>query len=260
MKNLEVLKGMKLDVAGCIYSTYDYERFGFIDDNRELNPSNLSKLRKSFDDIVLFTPIKVDRYLNVLDGQHRFTVRKENGLPIIFFISDETAENLDKEQISTSWKNTDYLNKWVKRGIEDYIWLESFINKHQITINIAQKILLISKGYSQNRMRYELNHGEIVINSAEREKMESTMNDINDFAFFEDHKSYKFLSAFIELYSFEKYNHDIMKQKLKTRKTALKKQLTKEDYLTVLTAEIYSFKSSNNRIFYNQQQKSFYSI
>jgi hypothetical protein len=78
-------------IATQIYKTKDYDKF-VIDENlnRNVNIPNVKKIKNSIKDYgdhgVVF-PIVVDDKMRIIDGQHRFTARKELGLTI-YYIQD----------------------------------------------------------------------------------------------------------------------------------------------------------------------------
>jgi hypothetical protein len=78
-------------VSGEILSTRNYEQFIINPEyNRDLSFSHIKKIKKSiqqFGDMGSCFPIVVDETGLVIDGQHRFTARKELKLPIYFIQS-----------------------------------------------------------------------------------------------------------------------------------------------------------------------------
>ena len=97
-----------------IYKTKDYDQF-IVDNsyNRELSESNLKRIKNSIRDVgdkgECF-PIVVDENNVIIDGQHRFTVRKQLGLPIYFITSlelDSAKLGLLNEAVSR-WSSEDY--------------------------------------------------------------------------------------------------------------------------------------------------------
>ena len=69
-------------IIGHIYETIDYHLFKFIPSNRPINSAHLQRLRRSFAKLFLFIPIFVTVDFYIVDGQHRFMVCKELGIPI----------------------------------------------------------------------------------------------------------------------------------------------------------------------------------
>ena len=97
-----------------IYKTKDYDQFKLDNGyNRELVAYNIKKLIesiKTIGDKGECFPIVVDENGLIIDGQHRFTVRKQLGLPIYYIISlelDSAKLGLLNEAVS-KWKSNDF--------------------------------------------------------------------------------------------------------------------------------------------------------
>lgn len=243
-----------------IFETYDYDIFHFIDENREIDIANKAKIKKSFKRKALLVPIWVNSEYGIVDGQHRYEIRKELGLPIIFYIDDDYEdEDLANAQISSSWKNKDYLNKGVKQKNENYLWYSNFCKKHGMVLGNAEKILIACSNESQDKIRNDLKNGSLVITKEVRESMDEVVEALEDFSFFSCYKSSSFISAFVKLYFYDKYNHMTMKSKLRSRGNSIKKMSSWKDYLDLLTEQVYNFKTVN-KIYYNVSEKTFYTL
>ena len=59
-----------------IYITKDYEKFSFIDGNRNVRPNHVEKLCNSFREVQLGVPLVVDKDYRIYDGQNRFMALK----------------------------------------------------------------------------------------------------------------------------------------------------------------------------------------
>ena len=57
--------------------TNEYNQFRFVKGNRPLNDLHLSRLRRSMKENFLPIPIIVNERMEIVDGQHRFTICKE---------------------------------------------------------------------------------------------------------------------------------------------------------------------------------------
>lgn len=113
-------------VATSVYKTKDYDKFIINENkNRDVNVSNVKKIKNSIkihgDHGVVF-PIVVDDKMNIIDGQHRFTARKELGLTI-YYIQD-----LDLD-ISKLGGINDSIKKWIPKDYEKVNSDKSFYKK-----------------------------------------------------------------------------------------------------------------------------------
>ena len=81
---------------------------------------------------------------------------------------------------------------------------------------------------------------------------------LEDFNFFKFYKTTHFITAFTRLYFKAEYEHDKMKSKLITHRTALEKRSTSDEYLVLLCNRIYSFGVTKNPIYYSSESKKFH--
>lgn len=250
----------EIKVWGQIYETKDYSMFKNIKGNRVLNKSNYAKLIKSFKKQQLIIPILVNNNFEIIDGQHRRAVCEELGLPIYYYIEGSYGrEQLAMAQVSADWSNKDYLNAYLSEDNENYLWFNDIIESSGLRINDLQKIICNIDNLGKHNFTYKFNNGEMVVSKETRLKVSEFIDCLEDFSCFKEYKSGSFVSAFIKLYFYEKYEHDHMRAKLKTRQSVLVKQVGLDAYLNLITEQIYSFKS-NKRIFYNTIKKEFYSV
>jgi len=89
-----------------IYSSLDYDSFGFLHFNRDINSSTVKRLIKLTKEKnrMMYYPIIVDQSLKIVDGQHRFEVCKMLGLPIYYMIMEVAANWQDVYSMNTTGK------------------------------------------------------------------------------------------------------------------------------------------------------------
>jgi hypothetical protein len=102
-------------IATQIYKTKDYDKF-VIDANlnRDVNIANVRKIKnsiKNYGDHGVVFPIAVDDKMRIIDGQHRFTARKELGLTIYYL------QDLDID-INKLGGINDAVKKWIANDYE----------------------------------------------------------------------------------------------------------------------------------------------
>lgn len=103
----------------------DYDKFEFIASNRVTDRGHIESLRSSFEEIGNLTqsqPILVNEFYQIIDGQHRFTVAKEMGLPIFYVkhpglrIHDARKMNM----LQRNWNFDDWAHSYAETGDENY--------------------------------------------------------------------------------------------------------------------------------------------
>lgn len=126
-----------------IHTTTDYGLFKSIEGNRNLNLLHLNRLRKSMQERPLFTIITVNENHEIIDGQHRFEVSKELGLPIYYVIC--AGYGLNEVHIlnanSKTWNADDYLDGYCRLGNKNYIQYAEFKKQYDFGHNDCMRIL-----------------------------------------------------------------------------------------------------------------------
>lgn len=128
-----------------IYSTKDYSRFSFLDNNRIVKSSHVEMLKKSIKNIDLtkYNPIKVDANLRIIDGQHRFHACMELGLPIYYVVLNgvdaEQAMIIDNQN-NKKWEMMDWLRYRANKNGGCYKQLLDFVQQTCTTISNAMVI------------------------------------------------------------------------------------------------------------------------
>ena len=125
-------------------STTDYDLFTFISENRETKKIHVDKLKLSVQDINLLpaNPIIVANGL-IIDGQHRFNVCKELGLPIYYIeiigmTTEEMITAMHKlNSNAKNWGLDDYLKLYQKQGNKNYIKLYEFKDEFDLSVSIS---------------------------------------------------------------------------------------------------------------------------
>ena len=73
-------------VVNQVNSTNDYLKFKTLKGNRNVNKLHVRRLKESFKEAYLLSPIIVNQNFEIIDGQHRFEAAKSMELPINFII------------------------------------------------------------------------------------------------------------------------------------------------------------------------------
>jgi hypothetical protein len=127
-----------------VYQTNDYHLFKTLQGNRVVNELHVMRLKKSFENSYLLSPILVNEQYQIIDGQHRFKAAKELGLPIRYIV--EAGYGLEEIQTlntnSKNWNKADYLNAYCDLGVEPYLQMRKFMKDFpEFQFNCAEIIL-----------------------------------------------------------------------------------------------------------------------
>lgn len=117
-----------------VHTTTDYFLFKPIGGNRIKNLLHINRLKRSIAQNYLFTVIIVNEKLEIIDGQHRFDVIQELGLPLHYVICK--GYGLDEVHIlnanSKNWDKNDYLEGYCSLGYIDYLIYRDFKEKYDV--------------------------------------------------------------------------------------------------------------------------------
>lgn len=128
-----------------IKKTKDYSIFKLMGANRELNHDHLRKLTASIarKNLLAQNPIIVNKKMEVIDGQHRLEVAKNNKWDIYYIVADD-ANMEDVASLNSTvktWALKDYVVSFAKQGKSDYQLLLDFSEQFEISIGQSASLL-----------------------------------------------------------------------------------------------------------------------
>ena len=148
MENLnDILDGMTR--YSIVYVTSKYELFGFISGNREINPSNLEKIKESLKTkqilesaiIVGYSPNDPEgKIFKIIEGQHRFIACMQLGISFSFIIredfdiQDHSKSIADIQLLNTAskeWDVTNFMGSRATLGEEPYVRYKKIYDKYK---------------------------------------------------------------------------------------------------------------------------------
>ena len=232
----------KSEIAKSVHVTKDYDLFKPIGGNRNINRLHASRLKKSMAEKYLFTVIIVNENYEIIDGQHRYTVIKELGLPLYYIILQGYGLNEvhTLNQNSKVWSADDYVAGYSELGNENYIIYKRFIDKYKFGHgeSIAMLNGLISKA-SRNRYQsfkeglFKITHLEEAEEKAQKIWL---LNGI-----YEGFRRRSFVIAILHLFNNENFDYDEFLHKLKKQPSALTDCKDTRQYLELIE-EIYNYR------------------
>lgn len=127
-----------VEIMGKIFRTKNYDRFIFLDSNRDISEKNYNKLvqslgkRNIYGASTILVKEHTDGYYYIYEGQHRYKALKSLGQPIDFIINQELTEE-DISLMNTAseiWKLKDFLKKFLENGINpSYVYMNKLIKE-----------------------------------------------------------------------------------------------------------------------------------
>lgn len=139
-----------------ITGTKDYSKFKIIEGNRSINSTHLSNLTMSIlkKNMLNQNPIICNEKFEIVDGQHRFEVARNNKLEIFYLILEgaHIDEVVQLNSTNRMWHAMDYIDSYVTRGFKPYIWLKEFLADYKLSIeNVNQ--FMYSNDNDSTRLR-----------------------------------------------------------------------------------------------------------
>lgn len=223
-----------------VHTTTDYFLFKPIDGNRNKNVLHLKRLKQSMEQNYLFTVIIVNENYEIIDGQHRFEIIRELGLPLHYIICKGygLSEVHLLNQNSKNWTTEDYLAGYCDMGYPDYLKIRDFCSKHDL--KISQGLILLSGNRDNDDAFIKFRDGTWKIDDfATGEKIAYGINLIRPIYNGATRRS--FVLALVRLY--KNHNFEIVEflSKLKIQPNALVHCVNVDQYVALIE-EIYNYR------------------
>ncbi len=153
MQKTENVNHVSIDNAVAkVYQTNDYSKFEKLQGNRPVNENHLRRLKVSFELKQLFSPIIVNEKYQIIDGQHRFTVCEQLGLPIHYIITKNYGLREVKilNQNTSNWTKSAFLESYCELGYENYLKFRNFKRRFPKFNFTICEVLLTQRTGSKN--------------------------------------------------------------------------------------------------------------
>jgi hypothetical protein len=166
-----------------VYVTKDYDLFGFIKGNREINQTNLNNIKESLSKKQILESaiiIGIDDVSNdgkpykIIEGQHRYTACCELGLPVSFIIREDFDIKVMEKSLSIvellntaskTWDITNFMYSKCLLGIKPYILYNKLFEKYNSFEH--ENILQIINRYRTEDYKYvwfqQFKEGELLL-------------------------------------------------------------------------------------------------
>lgn len=161
-----------------IYITEEYEMFSFLRSNREVTLNK--KLENSILQKGIIRPIIVNSTMQIIDGQHRYSIARKYGLPVPYYVSvnKEMNDIIKINNTACKWRVIDYINKYVILGNEEYKKLKDLhIENNKIPL-VELVSVCMGSWTRQNKMMTEVKNG--MFSFYNYEELKNLLNEYND--------------------------------------------------------------------------------
>jgi len=244
-----------------VHVSRDYDKFSILDGNRKINKTNYNKLLKSMREEQLIIPIIVNEKLQIIDGQHRFTVEKDLGLPVYYIINE--GYNIDQVKrantVGTNWTKEDFLRTYIEEENQNYVEFYELKKETNLQIDTLLKIF----GAFQRKATYYVNDNFKAGLFTVGDDLAGVRFFCQQLEMFSSYKEYKrpaFIKAFVKLYLYEDFDENIMEKQAKWIRNFNPIAKNQEALLEEFCAKVYSYRLTRGQILYSKEHKVFFTI
>ena len=243
-----------------ISTTTNYSMFKFINGNRDINPLHVRRLKESFQQKPLLSIIIVNEKYQIIDGQHRFQVHMELGLPINFVVaygygvSEVQTLNVN----GSDWKKSDFLKGYIKKGLQDYIEFQNFQRVYP-DLNFSTCVKLLSgfrsdgtkslgNGLKTKSIDFESGNFKIKDLAKSYKYADMIMEYKRFFPKFNDNS---FIVSLMFLFEHPDFKHKEMIKKLELQPSSLISCKNQKQYLSILQ-DIYNHHRKGDKVYFTR--------
>lgn len=136
MKKVSIMREIAIERMEQVYYTKDYDKFKMLEDNRAIKINK--DLKESITNKGILEPITVNEYMQILDGQHRFSVAKALNVSVPFKVVSglKLIDILDTKATTKNWTANDYIDFFAKKNNKSYIKLKNMMKEEKLDANI----------------------------------------------------------------------------------------------------------------------------
>jgi hypothetical protein len=219
-----------------IYATGDYDLFGLVGGNRQVNHGHVAHLISSIakKNMLKDNPILVNEKYEIIDGQHRVHAARALGVPIYFKIVSGTA--LAEVQLLNAhnkpWELRDYLDSYIALNNRDYIELDEFCSTYELSISMG--IMLLSDFTSRPKELLRLfRDGDFkVANKEKAVEFADRIYDLKGFCMANVWHDRELMRALQQFY--RTHSHQKLMERLRAENVMIMRSATVGDYLRQL--------------------------
>jgi hypothetical protein len=121
-----------------VQNTTDYDIFKALAGNRNLNAGHLARLTISISkrNLMEYNPILVNESMEVIDGQHRLEIARQNKWKVYYTIvpSAGLTEVMELNTTLRNWRLNDFVDSLITQGNKEMLYLREFCDEYNLSI------------------------------------------------------------------------------------------------------------------------------
>lgn len=231
-----------------IHQTHDYKKFVLSEQNRDVNPSALTRVKNSMEKYgwLKAYPMHVvsrDGRLAIIDGQHRFSAAQKLNLPVFYVVcqEEEDFKISDINLAQRPWTNVDFATSYHNQQNPHYTKLIDFSQRHGLPIGICAKILMGIGG--RGTATHEIRDGRFRVRNLEvAEKIGAIVSRIKKVVPWGANSN--FVSALVKATSVKGFDCSHFLAKAEANPGLLILQPTIESFLDLIE-KVYNYRTSS---------------
>lgn len=186
-KQATINGGLGDKLIDVVYETTDYEKFKFLNQNRNVDTARIDKIISSMQEKLLKTEILVNKNFEIIDGQHRYCALRKLGLPIRYVIDPEAGiEDCRRmNQYNKSWMIQDWVLSWAECDDEEtaknYKNLMQCINDYNMPTYRILRLCNASRYTNKNKeLVSKIKSGDLKFSEENVTDLARTVTMVND--------------------------------------------------------------------------------
>jgi len=237
--------------------TRDYNLFKMVSENRDIKEVHVKKLTESISEnnLMSINPIIVNENFEIIDGQHRYLACKKLNVPIYYFQSTLTHDDIAHlNSVSERWRSKDFLEYYSKIGKPEFLRFKDFLNKHNLTFEFG----LLLTGYTGKGIYASIRDGSFTLSQKALDRAESVLSKMKTIiehienCSFDEKKirfAYKlaFLKSLRRLVRLDDYNEERMLNNISLLLERLRPCASEEAYAEMLLY-VYNYRRQIDKI------------
>lgn len=221
-----------------IQNSKNYKQFEMVKGNRPVNRKKIKNLKdeaKNGLNLFPYCPIVVykdqDKF-KIIDGQHRFVASTEMKAPVYYVV----CEQLSLVQIaklnsnSSNWTNKNFLDCFIKTGLEDYKDVAHLIKTYKVSYSVACDLLMLGHTRSKGSTLEKFREGQF--KSKHLKKACALLDEVYEvFGGYDFYNHGYLIEAYRQMLEVGKFDKEVLKEKVRKSPHLLERRLSVKEYL-----------------------------
>jgi hypothetical protein len=250
-----------------VYSTNNYNLFGFIGGNRNVNTSNLKKIKDSMGKkhiktnaiICFYDENDSEKPLKIIDGQHRYHACVELNTPVTYIVDETLTLKTILNDItllntaSKEWDVSDFMVSESEKGNLNYSLYSKVYNSYSSSFDHESLFFILNSDPNRTKSKIsypQFKSGDLEFDSSDYNYLLKRLEEISLFNRYSENGGKRYYQkALNRLMNTRGFDLNQMLSKLDIRNSTIEKCTTVEGALKQLS-DIYNWKTQSGKILF----------